>query len=76
MDGSLYRQITATSHKGKAVPVHTKKAYGRDPHSSMMQQPLVGQGLLLIEPSRSHSETPHSVGLVWTNDRPVAETST
>jgi hypothetical protein len=27
-------------------------------------------------PSRSHSDTPHSVGLLWTSDQPVAETST
>jgi hypothetical protein len=40
------------------------------------QQPLVGQGLLLIEAWRSYSDTPHSVGLLWTNDQPVAETST
>jgi len=26
--------------------------------------------------SRSHSDTPHSVGLLWTSDRPEAETST
>ena len=26
--------------------------------------------------SRSHSDTPHSVGLFWTNDQPDAETST
>jgi len=36
----------------------------------------VGQGLLIIEDSRSHSNTPHSVGLLWTRDQPVAETST
>jgi hypothetical protein len=34
----------------------------------MAQQPLVGQGLLIIEASRSHSDTPHSVGLLWTSD--------
>ena len=34
------------------------------------------QDLLVVEFSRSHSDTPHSVGLPWTNDRPVAETST
>ena len=28
----------------------------------MAQQPLVGQGLLIIKASRSHSGTPHSVG--------------
>jgi hypothetical protein len=43
---------------------------------SMEQQTLVGQGLLIIEASRSHSDTPHSVGLLWTRDRLNAETST
>jgi hypothetical protein len=42
----------------------------------MAQQPLVGQGLLIVEASRSHSDTPHSVGLLWTTDQPDAETST
>jgi len=28
----------------------------------MAQQPLVGKSLLTIEASRSHSETPHTVG--------------
>jgi hypothetical protein len=42
----------------------------------MAQQPAVGQGLLIIEASRSHSDTPHSVGLLWTSDQPDAETST
>jgi hypothetical protein len=42
----------------------------------MVQQPLVGQGLLIIEASRSNSDTPHSVGLLWTSDQPEAETST
>jgi len=42
----------------------------------MVQQPPVGQVLLIMEDSRSHSETPHSVGLLWTSDQPVAETST
>jgi hypothetical protein len=42
----------------------------------MAQQPLVGQGLLIIEALRSHSDTPHSVGLLWMSDQPDAETST
>ena len=29
----------------------------------------VGQDLLNIEASRSHSDTPHSVGLLWTSDQ-------
>jgi len=37
---------------------------------------LLGLGFLLVKVSRSHSETPHSVGLHWASDRPVAETST
>ena len=37
---------------------------------------MSGQGTLLHEVARSHSDTPHSVGLLWTSDQPVAETST
>ena len=37
---------------------------------------LVGLGLLIVEVSRSHSDTPHKVVLLWTRYRPVAETST
>jgi len=42
----------------------------------MAKQPLVGQVLHTIEDSRTHSDTPHSVGILWTSDQPVAETST
>jgi hypothetical protein len=42
----------------------------------MARQPLLGLGLLIIEASRSYSDTPHSVGLLWTSDQPDAETST
>jgi hypothetical protein len=35
-----------------------------------------GQGLLIIEASRSHSDTIHSARLLWTSDQPDAETST
>jgi hypothetical protein len=44
--------------------------------SYVAQQLLVGLGLLIVEVSRSHSDTPHSVGLLWACDQPVAETST
>jgi hypothetical protein len=40
-----------------------------------MQQPLVGQDLLIIEASVSHSDILHSVGLLWKSDWPDAETS-
>jgi hypothetical protein len=38
--------------------------------------PPVGHGLYIIEASRLHSDTPHSIGLVQTSDQPVAETCT
>jgi len=34
----------------------------------------VGQGLLITEVSRSHPDTPHSVGLLWTGDKPELTT--
>ena len=39
----------------------------------LFQQP---PSLLIREVSRSHSDTPQSVGLLWTSDQPVAQTST
>jgi hypothetical protein len=36
---------------------------------------LVGLGLLIFEVSRSHSDTSHSAGFLWTSDQPVAEAS-
>jgi len=36
-----------------------------------VQDPLLGQGFLIVEGSRSHS-----IGLLWTNDQRDAETST
>jgi len=36
----------------------------------------MGQDFLIIEASRSHSDTPHSVGLLWKSDQPDSETST
>jgi len=43
----------------------------------MGQQFLVGQDYVIVEASRSHFlDTPHSVGLLWTSEQPVTETST
>jgi hypothetical protein len=36
----------------------------------MAQQSSVDQGLLIIEASRSHSDTPHLVGLLRKSDQP------
>jgi hypothetical protein len=57
-----------------AIPAHAPYIYLL--LHSMVQQPLVNQALLIIDASRSHSDTPHSVGLLWTSDQPDAETST
>ena len=43
---------------------------------SMTQQPLVCHALLAIEASRLHSDTAHTVRLLWTGDQPNAQTST
>jgi len=45
------------------------------PSPSMAQQSLVCQGLLIVEASRSHSDPPQPVGLLWTNDQSDAETT-
>jgi hypothetical protein len=44
--------------------------------ATALPPPPVGQGLFIIENSRSHSDTPHSVGLLWTSDQSDSETST
>jgi hypothetical protein len=38
----------------------------------MTQKPLMDQSLLIIEAARLHSDTPHSLGLLCTNDQPDA----
>jgi len=43
---------------------------------SVVQEPLVDQGHLILEASRSHSDTPNTVGLLWTSDKHEAEPST
>jgi len=42
----------------------------------MAEQPPGGQGLLIVETSPSHLDTPLSVRFLWTSDQPDAETST
>jgi hypothetical protein len=37
-------------------------------------QPYSGLGRLIVEVSRSYTDTPHSVRLYWTSDQPVSET--
>jgi len=42
----------------------------------LARQPLVGQGLLNTEASRSHSDTLCLMGLLWMSDQPVTEPCT
>jgi hypothetical protein len=46
------------------------------PPPPMAQLPLLSQGLLIIEASRSHSGKPYFLGLLCMSDRPDAQTST
>jgi len=39
----------------------------------MPEQPLTIQVVLIIEASRSHSDTPHPVRLLWMKDQPDSE---
>jgi hypothetical protein len=42
----------------------------------MVLRPNVGHGLLILEVSRFQNDAPQSVGLLWTSDQLVTETST
>jgi hypothetical protein len=42
----------------------------------LAQQPLEGQGFLIIKASPSPLETPYTVALLWMSYQPDAETST
>jgi hypothetical protein len=46
------------------------------PFFFVAQQPIGGNGFLIVKVSLSYSDTSHSVTLLWTTDQPVAETST
>jgi hypothetical protein len=43
---------------------------------TMGQQPVLGQGIVIVDVSRPHSETPYLIGLPLTGNQPDAETST
>jgi len=36
---------------------------------------LMGQGLVILDASRSHSDTPYSVGVLWTGDQTLQHTT-
>jgi hypothetical protein len=44
--------------------------------SPLVEQPLLGQDLIVFEASRSHSDTSDSVRLIWTSNQSDAKIST
>ena len=73
--GSTYCKYS--SKESYARCIFLWKVYVKKGHPSpMVQQPLVGQGLVIIEASQSHADTPRSVGLLWMSTQPDTETST
>ena len=65
----LYRRLL-NLHSGE------KEVLGLNKHFFNRSTALAGLGLLAVKVPLSHSEPQHSVRLLWTSDRPVAETST
>jgi len=55
---------------------HYKQLFYPHVYLPSRNSPLLGQGLLIVEASRSHSDTPHSVGILWTSDQPDTDIST
>ena len=68
----LERKITLNHKEGFRL----KRSDYVQSFCTMPQKPPVGQTLLITEASRSYSDTPHAVRLLWTSDQPDAETST
>jgi hypothetical protein len=67
--------VIVYEHNGNAL-LEYKDRYTTVVCLFLARQPPVSHGLLIHEVSRSHSDTPHSVGLLWTSDQLEAETST
>ena len=63
-----------------SVPIYQNKRCHKPKYNMkfflMARQPLVGQGLVIVEASQSHSDTRQTLGLLWTSDQPDAKTST
>jgi hypothetical protein len=75
---NLIRNFTSgRSHIKQALHIYMTLQHQKNFFYPMVQPPLMGQGLLIVDTSRSHSETSHSAGLLWTSDQPPdAETAT
>jgi hypothetical protein len=72
---SIIMQKVATTYQSTwcLAPEYTKLNSCRSPLPKA-QYSLVGQSILIIEVLQSHSDTPHSFGLLWMNDQTNADT--
>lgn len=61
---------------GVAVVIQAPQVHHTDNSFCHDTTAYIGQGLLIVEVSRLHPETPHSLGLLCKSDQPDAETST
>jgi hypothetical protein len=57
------------------IRVEEEEEEGEEGGEEEEEEEEEGQGLLIIEASRSHLDTPQSVGLLWTSDQPDEEPS-
>jgi hypothetical protein len=67
----LYRKNVGGRRDSPVMPL----CFSQKSYYFMALKTPVGPGLLTIEASQSHSDTPHSVGLLWSSVQPDAETS-
>jgi hypothetical protein len=73
---SLNRNLSRNNRLVYHWPVCLISAMSAHFFSPLARQFPLGKGFLFVEASPSHSDTPSSVGLLWTSDHPDAETST
>jgi hypothetical protein len=66
---------TRPYRRTKLPRLHRWPLYISSSQFILAQQPYSGLNRLIVEVSRSHTHTSHWVGLLWTRDVPVAETS-
>jgi len=69
-------KISVEIHKSVQMPQESYGGYYLFVFWRGSPPPPMGQIILIHEVSRSHTNAPHSVGLLWTSDQSVAETST
>ena len=71
----IYGELVITICFRRNVPSSGTKLRNIQLVFLMAQHTVVGQCLFIIDASRSHTDTPHCVGLLWTSDQPDAESS-